>query len=70
MSKEIINNDLEQILIKKNYELMKDNKPYKIEVCEISDKILIKHINYKVKLSYDEISKITKVLFNSIDEAY
>lgn len=65
----IINNS-EQILIQKNYELMKDNKSYKIEVCEISDKILIKHINYKVKLSYDEISKITKILFNSIDEAY
>jgi len=65
-----INNDSEQILIQKNYEIIKDNKSYKIEVCEISDKILIKHINYKVKLNYDEISKITKVLFNSNDEAY
>ena len=65
-----INNDSEQILIQKNYELMKDNKSYKIEICETSDKIIIKHINYKVKLNYDEISKITKILFNSIDEAY
>ena len=65
-----INNDSEQILIQKNYEIMKDNKSYKFEVCEISDKIIIKHINYKVKLSYNEISKIAKVLFNSVDEAY
>lgn len=64
------NNETEQILEQNDFLLSKDDTSYKIEVYKTSDKVIIKNSNYKVKLSTNEISEITKIIFNSINEAY
>ena len=65
-----INENKEQILKQNIYELTKEDKSYKIEICEKNDKILISYLNYEIQLNPDEISKIFKINLKTIEEAY
>ena len=65
-----INENKEEILKQNIYELTKEDKSYKIEICEKNDKILISYLNYEIQLNPDEISKIFKINLKTIEEAY
>ena len=57
---------------KKEYILKdeKNNNQYELELSLISDKIYCKYQNYEKELTLHDISQLTKIFFNNINEAF
>ena len=69
---EILNENilLENILKYEEFYLIKENNAYKFIVEEFKDEILIKYKNYEIRLNNNDLSILTKMELNSVDEAY
>ena len=62
--------DYENVLDYKHYFLIYQNKPYKILISKKDNYITISHINYEIKLNNIELSQISNLTMNSINESY
>jgi len=60
----------ESATIYKNYYLTKENIEYKFMVGKGKSDIFIKYQKYKIILNNNDLSKITKLLLNNLDDAY
>ena len=50
--------------------LIKDNNAFKIFIGKRKDDIIIKCENYEIQFTFNELSILTKTVFNNIDESY
>ena len=62
--------DYENMLDYKHYFLIYQNKPYKILISKKGNYISISHINYEIKLNNINLSKLSNLAMNSINETY
>ena len=60
----------EQLLIKKEFKLKYLSDFYEIIIGKTQNNIIIQSSYYKLKLSLDNLSCLTKVVFNSIDDSF
>ena len=67
-SKELINR--EKLIKYKEYKIEKDNKSIDILLGRTDDYIIIRHFDNKIKINKDDLSILTKIVFNTIDESY
>ena len=65
-----INKNEEVILETKIYILTKDDATYKFSINKTEEKIIIKCLNYEVKLPLSDLSNLTKIYFDKIDTAF
>ena len=60
----------EKIIESQQYKLIKNNKIYNISINKTKDNILINCFNYENRLSIIDLSKLTKIYMDNIDNAY
>lgn len=60
----------EIIIESKEYTLTNDNKIYKISINKTDKVVLIKSLNYESRLTIDDLTKMTKICLDNLDEAY
>ena len=64
------NNLSENLNIYKYYCLTKENIEYRLVIEKGKTEILIKYQKYKIILNNNDLSKLTKLIINTLDEAY
>ena len=62
--------DNEKLLQLKEYKIQKDNSYIIILVWKTKDNIVIRSLYYEIKFNMNDLSKLTKIIYNSIDECY
>ena len=60
----------EIIIERQQYKLIKNNKIYNISINKTKDNILMSSFNYENRLSIIDLSKLTKIYMDNIDNAY
>jgi len=65
-----LNNLSENLLYYNEYFLMKDKNIYKIIVVKRENEIIINSKFYEIIININDLNKLTKSLYNSLDEAY
>ena len=65
------NNDIEEDIEKKEYHINDiDNNPITILIIKTNDNIIIRSLFYEIKLTSKELSLITKIKFDSLNEVF
>ena len=62
--------DYENVLDYKHYFLIYQNKPYKILISKRDNYITINHIDYEITLNNIELSQLSNLTMNSLNESY
>ena len=64
------NNLFNNIIEYEEYFLIKDNNIYKIYILKLKNEIIIKCKDYQISLNINNLSILTKSIFNNIDDIY
>jgi len=60
----------EAILEKKEYRLTKDDISYNISIIRTDELILIRCLSYEIKLTINDLTKLTKIFLENLDNGY
>ena len=60
----------EKLIKSKEYKLEKGNKTINILIGRTDNEIIIRNSYNEIRLNKDDLSILTKIIFNSIDESY
>ena len=58
------------ILDTKEYKIKKDDKIYNISVNRTDEELLIKYLNYECRLSITDLTKLTKIFIDNLNEGF
>ena len=64
------NNSDEKMLDSNEFKVEKGNRTYDFLIAKTQDKIIIKCLYYELKFNQNDLSSLTKIMFNSLDESY
>ena len=63
-------NSSENLLESKEYKIEKDNYNYDIVIGKTKDNIIIRCLYYELKFNNNDLSTLTKIVYNSLDDSY